>query len=276
MPVRKYIKKATKKAVGFAKKRYTTRTGGARVAKLAKDLYAVKRALNVEHKHYDFQFGSGKALTAQYPLKNTPIIIPLPLPVRGVAYNQRVGNQIKITHITSKLQFVFSNNQDLTQRTTAVAQIIFAKSADDIPTIDELYLPDANGHITPMSFTNVQEYKKFLWLKGLKSQKSYTQPTNRFPESNRNMDVDVDANGGTSNVLVSTPTSNHLGHAPFYLNKQATTNIRVMFVNGSETDIAQMKPYLILRSDVIDGNGGLESYDPIGITGQIRFTYVDN
>lgn len=274
MPIRKYIKKATKKAVGFAKKRYTTRGGGARVAKLAKDLYAVKRALNVEHKHYDFQFGSGKAITAQYPLKNTPIIIPLPLPVRGVAFNDRVGNQIKITHITSKLQFVFNNNTDLIQRTTAVAQIIFAKSADDIPTIDELYLPDANGHITPMSFTNVQEYKKFLWLKGLKSQKSYTQPTNRYPQA---QGAGMTPDPFDSNIVLNTqtPATTSLNHAPFYVNKQATTNIRVLFVNGSETDVAQMKPYLVLRSDVINGQG-TPDYDPIGITGQIRFTYVDN
>lgn len=267
MPFRKYVKKATKKAVGFAKKRYTTRGGGARVNKLAKDLYAVKRALNVEHKHYDFQFGSGKALVSQRPTKQTPIIIPLPLPVRGVAFNQRVGNQIKITHITSKLQFVFNNNTDLIQRTTGVAQIIFAKSADDVPTIDELYEPDANGHITPMSFTNVQEYKKFLWLKGLKSQKSYTQPTPRFLGPTNSIAV---ANGED----VRTPTAIELNHATFYLNKQATTNIRVLFQNGSETEVAQMKPYLVLRSDVIEGDPN--DYDPIGITGQIRFTYVDN
>jgi len=276
MPYRKYIKKATKKAVGFAKKRYTTRTGGARVNKLAKDLYAVKRALNVEHKHYDFQFGSGKAISSQVPTKQTPIIIPLPLPTRGVGFNNRIGNQIKITHITSKLQFVFNNNTDLIQRTTAVAQIIFAKSVDDIPSIDELYLPDANGHITPMSFTNVQEYKKFLWLKGLKSQKSYTQPTNRYPLSNLNADTLDPTHGATWNIDVETPSATHLNHATFYVNKQATTNIRVFFQNGSEVDVAQMKPYLVLRSDVIEGATPETDYDPIGITGQIRFTYVDN
>lgn len=275
MPVRKYVKKFAKKAGTYAKKRYTTRTGGARVNKIARDLYAVKRALNVEHKHYDFQFGSGKAITAQYPLKNTPIIIPLPLPVRGVAFNQRVGNQIKITHITSKLQFVFNNNQDLTQRTTAVAQIIFAKSADDIPTIDELYLPDANGHITPMSFTNVQEYKKFLWIKGLKSQKSYVQPTNRYAPA-RGDGYTKDTVETQNNINVATPATVSLNEAPFFINKQATTNIRVYFQNGSEVEVAQMKPYLILRSDVINGATPTTSYDPVGITGQIRFTYVDN
>lgn len=268
MPYRKYIRKVAKKGVAVARKRYTTRGGGARVARIAKDLYAVKRALNVEHKHYDFQFGSGKALTSQAPTKQTPIIIPLPLPTRGVGFNNRIGNQIKITHITSKLQFVFNNNTDLIQRTTAVAQIIFAKSADDIPTIDELYLPDANGHITPMSFSNVQEYKKFVWLKGLKSQKSYTQPTPRFLGPTNSLAI---ANGED----VRTPTAIELNHATFYVNKQATTNIRVFFQNGSETDVAQMKPYLVLRSDVIEGQG-TPDYDPIGITGQIRFTYVDN
>jgi len=248
MPYRKYIRKVAKKGVNVARKRYTTRGGGARVARIAKDLYAVKRALNVEHKHYDFQFGSGKALTSQAPTKQTPIIIPLPLPVRGVGFNNRVGNQIKITHITSKLQFVFNNNTDLIQRTTAVAQIIFAKSADDVPTMDELYLPDANGHITPMSFSNVQEYKKFLWLKGLKSQKSYTQPTNRYQASS-SAGTTSDPTGSGPTQQVAAPAQSSLNHATFFLNKQATTNIRVFFQNGSETDVAQMKPYLVLRSD---------------------------
>ena len=59
MPPRKYIKKVVRKGRSMAKKRYITRTGGYRVNRMAKDLMSIKRQLNVEHKHFDYKFGSG-------------------------------------------------------------------------------------------------------------------------------------------------------------------------------------------------------------------------
>jgi len=48
----------------------------------------------------------------------------------------------------------------------------------------------------------------------------------------------------------------------------------VKFENGSDTIVEQMKPYLLFMSDTIEGNPS--NYDPVTISGQIRFTYVDN
>lgn len=275
MPIRKYAKKQFTKLKKGAKKRYTTGGGGLRVNRLAKDLAMVKRKLNVEHKHIDYMFGSsGDAqVVAQRPTKSVPIILPLDTPIKGLNYNNRVGNQIKITHITSKLEFVFANNSDLIQRTNVRAQILFAKNASDIPTIDELYELDANGHYTPMSMTNSQEYNKFLWIKSHDHQKGYTQPTNRYPLSNSGgRTADPRPNQTPDNIEVDEPATQSLNNALFYSNKKSQESIRVMFKNLSN-DVEMMKPYLVLRSDVIDAT---IDYDPITVTGIIRMTYVDN
>lgn len=272
MPPRKYIKKQAKKTVVAVKKRYTTRTGkGVRVNKMVSDIAHIKRMLNVEHKNIDFHFGSNKAVPAQRPTKSVPLIIPLPLPIKGTGYSDRVGNQFKITHITAKYEFLFTNNSDLVQRSSVSAQILFSKSGDDVPDITKLYELDANGHYTPMSFTNSQEFGKYTWMKGLTAIKSHTQPTNRFPLSDVNGNTNIATGGGTQSV--QTPAAVSLNNAPYYVNKKIECSIRVMFNNGSDTVVEQMKPYLLLRSDVIDA---AVDYDPVLVSGTIRMTYVDN
>lgn len=276
MPFGKYVKKQFGKTKKFAKKRYTTSTGkGLRVNRLAKDIATIQRKLNVEHKNIDYKFGSGAGSDSitLYPTKQTPVIVPLSTPIKGLNFNNRVGNQIKITHITSKLEFIFANNTDLIQRTNVRAQILFAKNASDVPTIDELYELDSNGHYTPMSMTNTQEYNKFLWIKKHDHRKGYTQPTNRYPASNSGGDVANPAYNTTGNVSADAVAIQKLNNAQFYSNKQSTENIRISFKNLSN-DVEQMKPYLLLRSDVIGANPN--DYDPIAVSGIIRMTYVDN
>lgn len=274
MAYKKYLKKQAKKVYRGARRRYTTKTGGTRVAKIAKDLAMVKRQLNVEHKHLDFKFGAQQSITAQTPTNSTPIVIPLPLPVRGTGYSDRIGNQIRIVHMTSKLKFLFKNNQDLVQRVNARAQIIFAKDASNVPAISNLYDTDANGHYTPMSMVQTQEYKKYLWLKTHDHKKGYTQPTNRYPLSNSDGNVETPTAPGGVNISVSTPSSHSINDAPFYSNRMGKCSVRVFFENGSDTNIEQMKPYLVLRSDAVQS--GTDVYDPCQITGIIRMTYVDN
>lgn len=267
---RRFAKKA-KKAV---KKRYTTKSGGVKLAQVAKDVYKIQRSLNVEHKHLDYQIGSSGNIASQFPTKSNPIIIALNTPVRGTSYNNRVGNQIRITHMTAKYEFVFNNNSDLIQRSTVRARIIFAKNADHVPVITNLLDPDANGHYTPMSFTNTQEYKKFLWIKALDKTKSYTQPTNRYPltDTNGYTNNPVQDPATATDVLVTTPAIEWLNKAPFFVNAMSKVSVRVSFTNGTD-DVAQYKPYLLLTSDVIDST---VDYDPISVSANIRMTYVDN
>ena len=275
MPLGKFYRKGKRAVKRRARKRYGTRSGGVSVAKVARDLMYVKRQLNVEHKHLNYQFGSiaGANAPSQVPTKDTPIILPLSLPTRGTNFNDRVGNQIRITHITSKLQFLFSNNNDLTQRATATAQIIFAKNADDVPVIAQLYNEDANGHYTPMSMVNTQEYKKFIWMKSLNHKKSHLQPTNRFPLSNADGQTESPISTSSGNMDVTNP-QDKLNYAFMYSNKQSKCSIRVMFKNLTD-ECEQMKPYLLLRADTIVDNND-KKYDPVSITGTIRITYVDN
>ncbi|WP_445780454.1 hypothetical protein [Shewanella sp.] len=281
MPVKKYVKKSAKKAVVFAKKRYSTRTGGVRVAQLAKDVMKIKRSLNVEHKHFDYVFGAlnGAQTTSQSPTNNDPITLALTLPVRGTAYNNRVGNQIKITHITSKIEFLFENNSDLFSRRTASVRLLFAKAGDDVPTIEDLYEQDQNGHYTRASFTNSQEWKKYAWIKSLNTFKSHTDQTDRWSGFAHGNDASLLLPNSSGAGVDQGSEFNDIANqskslAKYYVNKQTKCNIRVMFENGSDTIVTQMKPYLLLMCDAVVQSGA--THDPVKITGQIRFTYVDN
>lgn len=267
-----YVKKFAKHAKKAIKRRYTkTKSGNLKLSQVARDLAMVKRQLNVEHKHLDFKFGSGQTVSSQFPTKSNPIILALPVPARGTSFNTRVGNQIRVVHMTTKMQFVFENNNDLIQRTNVRAQILFAKSGDDVPTIDKLYELDANGHYTPMSMVNTQEYKKYSWIKQLDHKKGYTQPTNRFRPAGPGGSTLTPDNITT--IEVDVPASQSLNYATFYSNKSAKTSIRMFFQNGSDTVVEQMVPYLLIRSDVIDST---IDYDPVAVSGIVRMTYVDN
>jgi len=268
-----YVKKARKAIKRAVRKRYIKKKSGAvKITQVMRDLALVKRQLNVEHKHLDFKFGSGQTVSAQFPTKSVPIILALPVPARGTAYNQRIGNQLRVVHMTTKLQFVFENNTDLIQRASVRAQVLFAKSGDDVPDITKLYDLDANGHYTPMSFVNTQEYSKYVWIKSLDHKKGYTQPTSRYPLSRFDAKTDDPANQNNE-ITVTDPASTSLNIATFYSNKQTKLSIHMMFQNGSDTVVEQMVPYLLLRSDVIDAT---IDYDPIAVSGTIRMTYVDN
>lgn len=275
MPAGRYVKKVARKGARYAKKRYTTRTGGYRVNKMAKDLMSIKRQLNVEHKHYDFKFGSGQPVSGKTPVNNDPIFLNCLLPSRGVAYNQRIGNQIRITHITSKLEFAFKNNNDLFSRTTASVRLLFAKAGDDVPTIEDLYELDSNGHYTRNSFVNTQTWKKYTWIKSLNSFKSHTDLVNRYPLSNSSGRTGDPTAALPNNLTdVTDVASQSLNNTKYYINKQTKCSIRVNFENGSDTIVTQMKPYLLFIAD--SPVSGTDVYDPVVISGTIRFTYVDN
>jgi len=267
-------KRIYKKAKGAVKKRYTTKSGGVKLKQVVRDVARIQRSLNVEHKHIDYQFGSATN-SGQRPTKSTPIIIPLPTPIKGTAYNQRIGNQIRVVHMTSKLEFTFQNNTDLIQRTTAKAQILLAKSADDIPDITKLYELDPNGHYTPLSMANTQEWNKYKWVKPLGMTVKNTQYTNRFPESGTNgvtPNPEVALNA-PDYMSVQPPALQPLNIVAKYKSQGTKCSTRISFKNNSN-EVEQYKPYLLLRSDVLESTAG--GYDPVVVSGTIRMTYVDN
>jgi len=174
--------------------------------------------------------------------------------------------------MTSKLEFTFQNNTDLIQRTTAKAQILFAKSADDVPDITKLYELDPNGHYTPLSMANTQEWNKYKWVKPLGMMVKNTQYTNRYPASNEFANTRIE--GSSSTFDVTSPAGDPLNIVAKYKSASTKCSTRISFKNNSE-EVEQMKPYLLLRSDVIEASSG-EDYDPVVISGTIRMTYVDN
>ena len=283
MPYSKYVRKTFNKGKKYVKKRYTNKKGRPNYARLAKDIYRIQRSLNVEHKHIDWKFGSSGQIPAQKPTKNTPLIFQIPTPNRGTGYDNRVGNQIRVTHMTAKFQLAYHNNTDLIQRQNVRARIIFAKDAGDVPVISNLLHQDANGHYTDLSFINGQEYKKYLWLKALDMRHGYTQPTNRYPLSATNGETanpktdgsgGIGGSGGNGNLDTSAVASKALNVASFFKRLETKCSIRMMFANGTDT-VEQMQPYLVLTSDVIENNAG-DDFDFVTVSGQIRMTYVDN
>lgn len=272
-PYKKYAKKGFRNLKKVAKKRYAPK-GKLSIVRVAQDVARIQRSLNVEHKHIDFAFGA-TTNNGQRPTKDAPVILAIPTPARGTSYNQRVGNQIRIVHMTAKLEFVFQNNTDLVSRTTCKAQILFAKNSDDVPQIDQLYDLDPNGHYTTLSMANTQEWNKFRWIKPLNTLMKNTNYTNRYPASG--------PNGATPNPAVSLhapdymdvkdPATQPLNIVAKYSNKQTKCSVKMMFKNNSD-EVEQMKPYLLLRSDVIDADPLF--YDPVVVSGTIRMTYVDN
>jgi len=267
---KKYAKKAYTNVKKRAVKRYGTKSGGVRLQQVVRDVAKIQRSLNVEHKHLDYSFGSATN-SGQRPTKDTPIIIPLPTPVKGTGYNNRIGNQIRVVHMTSKLEFTFQNNTDLISRTTVKAQILFAKSADDIPDITKLYELDPNGHYTPLSMANTQEWNKYKWVKPLGMMVKNTDYNNRYPPSNEFGNTRLEG----SSVLfdVADIANQPLNIVAKYKSASTKCSTRISFKNNSN-DVEQYKPYLLLRSDVLETSAG--GYDPVIVSGTIRMTYVDN
>uniref|UniRef100_UPI004048C1E3 hypothetical protein n=1 Tax=Polaribacter sp. TaxID=1920175 RepID=UPI004048C1E3 len=174
---------------------------------------------------------------------------------------------------------LFKNNNDLYSRTTCSARLLFAKAGDDVPTIEELYEEDSNGHYTRNSFTNTQTWKKYVWIKSLNSFKSHTDQVNRYPGSNYAGTAPMGPfeSNQIQNQDVTDQATQSLNLSKYYINKQTKCSLRVMFESGSDSIVTQMKPYLLLMADSPSTAQTVGTVlDPVSITGTIRFTYVDN
>ena len=266
---KKYQRKIGRYAGNALKNRYYGKRKGIKVATLASDVYKIRRMLNTEHKHIDYSFGSSTDATsvAFFPTALAPLVKELSVPARGTYFNQRVGNQIKITHVTVKLRFRFTNNSDLYSRQTATARVVFAKDGHDTPDESNLYIAYANDEYSDMSFTNGQEFKKFLWMKEIKV--SNTQNENRYMYSNAAGDAPT-----TISEDVRAAASVGLNIQDHYRTSSNVVSIRTLFRNGDDTIVEQYKPFLYLSSDCKAPNG--TTLDPVEVSGTVRLTYVDN
>jgi len=116
---KRYAKRVIKRGVRMAKKRYTTRKGGANLVQIAKDVSMLKHLVNVEKKRFDLGITSnvgigqlsGAGVSGQYSTVITPF------PSEGITGNQRIGNSIKLVSGCLDMQF--------SQQSVAVNEVKF-------------------------------------------------------------------------------------------------------------------------------------------------------
>lgn len=240
---RKFVRKSV---IGRAKKRYVNSKGQARFGKIAKDIMYIKNSLNVERKHLDLTWGTFLPVgytsnLTMIPSVSTPVITPLDLPVRGTAYNQRVGNQLKLTNISYKAVITKLNSTTALASTTVQLFVVFVKDGGPFR-IEELLEVDAEGNRTLASYYNQQNFKKFYIPGMLKYQRTFSDAYERPSTGNE---------------------------SKFYVSRFNKMNQRIMFEDSTET-VATYKPFLVAMTD----NTG--AGDEIQINCQMRLSYVDN
>jgi len=101
MAIKRFVKKAVKKAAGAAKKRYFKGKGYAKpnLATMVRDLALVKRSLNVEKKNIISSVTTNTAIgqvLANDGLSGQQIFDVTPAIVQGIGYNQMTGNSVKL------------------------------------------------------------------------------------------------------------------------------------------------------------------------------------
>lgn len=258
---RRFIRK---NVVQKARRRYTNDRGNIRLGKVIRDVQYIKSSLNTERKHMDIKLTETKPANNNDGIQNlingpmvatrqAPVIYKLALPVRGTAYNQRIGNQLKLTHISMRLQVERANKQGY-QSTCAYKVFLFFKKDGDVedpstltPPITDLIEPDANGTYTPMCYANGQTFKEFYRPKLL-----------------------CKVGGFKDNV-----TTEAAGNVQYhYARLDQKVNIPVKFLNGSDIDCSAYRPFICLLSD--DNSNATADTDHLEVTGTIRLSWVDN
>lgn len=254
---RKFIRRQAMRPI---KKRYVRKSGNLRYGQIMSDISYLKSSLNTERKHLDIDFTSSLGVNGvqngvnadpvRYgpvaPDKSNPKVLPLALPYRGVEYNQRVGNQLKITHISIRLQIERQNKLNNYASVSYRVFLMFKKSGDDSPiSPDDIYEQDANGNFTPMCYRNPQEFKTFYSPKLLAC---------------RGLIRD--------NLAGNNSTQKEL----FYKNMSQKMNVTVKFKNGLDAVCTAMRPFLVLCTD----DNSATDTEKTHFTGKVRISYVDN
>lgn len=250
-----------KNVVRKARRRYVNNKGNVRLGKITSDLMYIKNSLNTERKHLEMDikdslsagqvqrdpYGHAIAYGPARPNRNAALIYEIILPARGTAYNQRIGNQIKLTHMSARLQVERTNKQNSQSTCTWKAFVFFVKDGDaTYPTSTDLIELDCNGKYTPMCYSNNQTYKNFIRPGGLSKTGFFKDPT---------------ATNNAGNTMFHYPRMNQ------------KLNLPIKFENGDDFACTQNRPFIMFVSD---DNSVANDTDHIDFTGKIRLSYVDN
>ena len=178
MAISKIFKKSYTKAKKFAKKRYTSKSGGLRISQLVKDVALVKRSLNVEKKHIQSSItsninvgqtnGNADAGTALYDI--TPVI------TQGVGYSNMTGNSVKLVSMSLKLQI---KQMSATQHPMKVKMVIFKvfgtpQAANAIQTGNRLF--DLNPITSLTDYNSERNVNYFKEYRVIKTKTLYLMP----------------------------------------------------------------------------------------------------
>lgn len=265
------------------KSRYVRRTKSGKpyynIGQVVRDLSYVKRSLNTERKQYSFVSGTKtssddptviRTIGTLSPKDDTPLFAYLPLPMQGTSSYQRVGNQIKLTHISAKirLEAVLENWHSTGQRLgTPYAHIMIGfykpgqSTGSSVPTIADLFEKDSLGLYTRASYRNSQTYKQFYFPKGCS--KYITLNPSGIPPSA----------GGNAN---------HDTVVEKYLRINEKLNITIPFITGQSGTAGDtnwstaegMRPFMLIMTNCEgDGTDG-KTY--LNTASEIKFSYVDN
>lgn len=225
---------------------------------LTKSIHRINRMLDVEFKHIDYKFGTTND-NSLVPLSNSPVIRAIPLPDSGTDYNERIGNQIKIVGMSTRLTFSFKNNEDKYSRNSCRFRIFFSKDASSAVTASDLLDQDGDGHYSLACFDNTQTRSRYHYVHDLECEKSHQFYHNALNDN-----------------LTTTPFPTTLSIAKYNTSSDSSFSMPIAFKNNTEADeqILQNKPYILLQSDIV--NASPYSHDSISLHGVVRIHYVDN
>lgn len=236
----------------WANRRYKTKTGGVRVAKLARDVAYVKRSLNVEHKQILTRWGT---YSSTYGVVNPTGSIPylsgwLTLPAQGTDNRSRIGNNIVITHISAKFQVDLSSTVAGQNKVPFKMFLLFVKAGINYNLLgtqlpaNDLFNKDMNGQVSQSSYRNKDCYTNFIELK--------TLSTTRNPSF-------LVQEGGVG-----------LSQHRFAWNAKCRIPIRFTTGDATGSNPQTNRPLLIMMSDV-DGVNTITT-----IAADVKMTYIDN
>lgn len=266
---RRFARKGARYAKRQFNRRYKSKAGGFRVARLARDMRYVKSQLNVEHKYIDNDIQTFHASSTGFS-NQYPYIERLTMPRAGTANNERVGNEIKVSHISYRLDCDASVFQDSTiDKVSIKVSLLCAWNPDDVvdndtasaggnannTTAEVMLVPTIVGseNYPPYAYTNKPNYKKYVRLHS--EIKSLSQLLQIKPD-----DVGITH---SKNV---------------HLNGSFKCNFKPQFEIGS-SNLDVLQPFIMIQTDS-PGNslstGGVSSEPQWKVVGKVRMTYIDN
>lgn len=286
MAYKKYFKRQGRMIRRGLKSRYVRKTKTGKpyynIGQMVRDVAYVKRSLNTERKQITFVSGTKTStddptvrfqVAVMKPKDDAPVIQRLCLPAQGVKSFHRIGNQIKITHISAKIRVeaILENWAASVgpRLSTPYCKLMlgFYKPSDTSagsgePDIAEIYEKDSVGKYTRGSYRNTQNYKQFYFPKGCT--KFITLNPSGIPPS-----------GGS--------TANHDVVVERFVNINQRLNVKVPFqIDNSGTDEGSSnwgtaegyRPFLLLMTNA-EGTG-LDGKSYVLCSAEIKLSYVDN